>query len=138
MIALSDFVTILLTAVAAAVSLGAAVIGVGITRTGARLRCTARAIGEGRIVLPEDHDGLEFAALAGELAEMYALVCSLSLIRALAVPAAMVHARNLSGAGFCLSRVLRHQAPPRMGFTETAAVPLHGEVRGGRIPHTLD
>ena len=56
--------------VGAAVSLGgAAVIGVGITRTGARLRSTARAIGEGRIVLPEDHDGLEFAALARELAE---------------------------------------------------------------------
>jgi signal transduction histidine kinase len=56
--------------VGAVVSLGgAALIGVGITRTGARLRSTARAIGEGQIVLPEDHDGLEFAALARELAE---------------------------------------------------------------------
>ena len=56
--------------VGAAVSLGvAALIGVGITRTSARLRSTARAIGEGQIVVPEEHVGLEFAALARELAD---------------------------------------------------------------------
>lgn len=47
----------------------AAVVGVGITRSSMRLRSTARAIGEGQIVLPEDYAGLEFAALAQELAE---------------------------------------------------------------------
>ncbi|KRE51542.1 histidine kinase [Arthrobacter sp. Soil736] len=47
----------------------AAVVGVGITRSSIRLRSTARAIGEGQIVLPEDYAGLEFAALAQELAE---------------------------------------------------------------------
>ncbi|WP_426975693.1 sensor histidine kinase [Pseudarthrobacter sp. O4] len=56
--------------VTAAISLaGAAVIGVGITRTSDRLRSTARAVGDGQIVVPEDHDGLEFAALARELAD---------------------------------------------------------------------
>ena len=47
----------------------AAVVGVGITHSSIRLRSTARAIGEGQIVLPEDYAGLEFAALAQELAE---------------------------------------------------------------------
>jgi signal transduction histidine kinase len=44
-------------------------VGSGITRTSARLQTTARAVGEGRIVLPEDYDGREFTALAQELAE---------------------------------------------------------------------
>jgi signal transduction histidine kinase len=47
----------------------AAVVGAGITRSSIRLRSTARAIGDGQIVLPEDYAGLEFAALARELAE---------------------------------------------------------------------
>jgi signal transduction histidine kinase len=47
----------------------AALVGVGITRASTRLRSTARAIGEGQIVLPGDYAGLEFAALARELAE---------------------------------------------------------------------
>ncbi len=56
--------------VTAIVSLsGAAVIGAGITRTSDRLRSTARAVGDGQIVAPEDHDGLEFAAMARELAD---------------------------------------------------------------------
>jgi signal transduction histidine kinase len=54
----------------AAASLGvAALVGSGITRTSARLQTTARAVGEGRIVRPEDYDGLEFTELAQELAE---------------------------------------------------------------------
>lgn len=47
----------------------AALVGVGITRSSVRLLSTARAIGEGEIVLPEDYAGREFAALAQELAE---------------------------------------------------------------------
>jgi signal transduction histidine kinase len=47
----------------------AALVGSGITRTSVRLRTTARAVGEGRIVPPEDFNGLEFTALAQELAE---------------------------------------------------------------------
>lgn len=47
----------------------AALVGAGITRSSVRLRSTARAVGEGRIVLPEDYAGIEFAALAQELAE---------------------------------------------------------------------
>jgi signal transduction histidine kinase len=47
----------------------AAVVGAGITRSSIRLRSTARAIGDGQVVLPEDYAGLEFAELAGELAE---------------------------------------------------------------------
>jgi signal transduction histidine kinase len=55
---------------AAVVSLAvAALVGMGITRSSVRLRSTARAIGEGQVVLPEDYAGLEFAALAQELAE---------------------------------------------------------------------
>jgi signal transduction histidine kinase len=56
--------------VAAVVSLSvAALVGAGITRTSTRLQSTARAIGDGQIVLPGDYAGLEFAALAQELAE---------------------------------------------------------------------
>ncbi len=56
--------------VGAAISLiVAALMGVGISRTGDRLRSTARAIGDGQIVVPEDYTGLEFATLARELAE---------------------------------------------------------------------
>lgn len=47
----------------------AAVVGAGITRSSIRLRSTARAIGDGQVVLPEDYAGLEFAELARELAE---------------------------------------------------------------------
>lgn len=47
----------------------AAVVGSGITRSSIRLRSTARAIGDGQVVLPEDYAGLEFAELARELAE---------------------------------------------------------------------
>lgn len=47
----------------------AALMGIGISRTGDRLRSTARAIGDGQVVPPEDYAGLEFAALARELAE---------------------------------------------------------------------
>jgi signal transduction histidine kinase len=55
---------------AAVVSLAvAALVGMGITRSSVRLRSTARAIGEGQVVLPGDYAGLEFAALAQELAE---------------------------------------------------------------------
>ncbi|HET6269791.1 MAG TPA: HAMP domain-containing sensor histidine kinase [Arthrobacter sp.] len=56
--------------VAAVVSLCvAALVGSGITRSSIRLRSTARAIGDGQVVLPEDYAGLEFAALAQELAD---------------------------------------------------------------------
>jgi signal transduction histidine kinase len=47
----------------------ASLVGVGITRSSIRLRSTARAIGDGQVVLQEDYAGLEFAALARELAE---------------------------------------------------------------------
>ncbi|MBT2555917.1 cell wall metabolism sensor histidine kinase WalK [Arthrobacter sp. ISL-5] len=56
--------------VGAVISLGvAALMGLGISRTSDRLRSTARAIGDGQIVVAEDYAGLEFAALAQELAE---------------------------------------------------------------------
>lgn len=47
----------------------AALVGAGITRSSIRLRSTARAIGDGQVVIPEDYAGLEFAELARELAE---------------------------------------------------------------------
>ena len=44
-------------------------IGLGITRSSARLQATARAIGEGHRVTDEEHGGREFGNLARELAE---------------------------------------------------------------------
>jgi signal transduction histidine kinase len=46
-----------------------ALIGVGMTRSSARLRASARAIGEGLIVPEEDHDGRELVDLGRELTE---------------------------------------------------------------------
>ncbi|HEY4266996.1 MAG TPA: HAMP domain-containing sensor histidine kinase [Galbitalea sp.] len=44
-------------------------IGLGLTRSSARLRASARAIGEGRVVPEEVHDGRELADLGHELTE---------------------------------------------------------------------
>ena len=56
--------------VGAVVSVAVAMpLAMSISRSSARLRSTARAIGEGRIVPAEEHEGTEFAAIASELAE---------------------------------------------------------------------